>query len=194
MTLSRNMVIGLGGIVFFAGFIWFIISLFTNQLGRVLPLSYRKYRATLPAALGKYRWKIGSISTAQYTNFHLSALLSFIGRYIWKNSIVRNVQQTNFQLKFFFQVEVFSEGLLASAMGRAVWLPYTKHAFTNTSSICMSKITIDGIPVAPTPLFGPFNFFRPTTTLTLFIDPNVGQEIVRLREEAVQRERNQPAV
>lgn len=164
MEISNNVIWML--FLFYIGFVVWVYSLLKKQLGRVFPLVYKTYRPTLSVALETYRWKTGFISTAQHYNFALRGLL---------------------------RVEIFREGLLASALGKAVWLPYTQHTFTATSSSYMSKLAIDGIPVSPTPLIGPFNFFRPTTTLTLFLSPRVCQEIVRLREEAVLRERNQPA-
>ena len=150
------------GAIFFIGFFWFILSLLIKQVGRAFPLKYKTYRKTLPPALQTYRRKTGVLSTVRHNGFRLKGML---------------------------KVEVFDDGLLVSTFGRALWLPYTQHPFTVTSSLLFPRLSVEDIPVSPDSFWGPFEIFRHTTTLTVDLSAKACEEIMSLRERLIQNEK-----
>lgn len=144
----------------FIGFFVWVLTLLKRQLGRVFPHTYKTYRPTLPQAVNVWRGRSGNLHTRIPTGFRLNGLI---------------------------KVELFPNGLLVDVIGKALWLPFGTYKFTVSSFCGLSILSVDNIPVQPIPLFLRFNFFPPTTTLTLRLPKKACEEILRLQEDALKQ-------
>ena len=144
----------------FIGFFVWVFTLLKKQLGRVFPHTYKTYRPTLPQAVNVWRRRSGYLHTRIPTGLRLNGLI---------------------------KVELFPNGLLISALGKVLWLSFDTYKFTVSSFCGLSILSVDNIPVQPIPLFFGFNFFSPTTTLTLWLPEKACEEILRMQEAVLKQ-------